>query len=87
MQQQQMKMVAINNSDFFIPFDPRNGLVFKRAVDSPTTGLYELREDGELKILTREEFEKLKLIMAPTVRWIIFQYANALSYHYALTHP
>lgn len=66
----------------FIPFDPCNGLDFKKVDVNPTTGLYEMREEGELKILTQEQFEKLKLLMAPNVRWIIGRYSNALSYRY-----
>lgn len=79
-------MTATDNSEFFIPFDPRNGLDFKHVVVNPTTGHYELSEAGELKILTTEEFEKLKLIVPTNVRWIIARYSNAFSYQYALTY-
>lgn len=84
-------MGTTNNTDF-MPFDPRNGLDFRYVDINPETGNYELRGqgelsmrgDGELKILKPEEFEKLKLLMAPNVRWIIGRWSNMLSYRYHL---
>lgn len=73
----------MNNFEF-IPFDPRNGLDFKSVDVNPETGFFELRECGQHKILTLEEFEKLKLLVSPNVRWIIGRYSNMLSYRYCL---
>lgn len=69
----------------FIPFDPRNGLDFKCVEVNPETNLYEFWEQGIIsKKLTLEEFEKLKLLVPPNVRWIIGRHSNVLSYRYHL---
>lgn len=70
---------------YFIPFDPRNGLDFKKVEVNPETNLYEFWEQGVLtKKLTIEEFEKLKLLVPSNVRWIISRHSNALSYRCSL---